>query len=115
MTTTAPYTLSINRNLDAEGYRFFPSSVRPDLVIVAKPNGGTYNTDLLNGTCDCAAGKRKMPCCHLREAKAHVPQMEAASNFTPAETTEARRILITTAAGFGSREAFEKARAADFD
>jgi len=104
MATIAIYTRSIDRNLTNEGYKFFPSSIRPDLVIVAKPNGnGAYTVDVQAGTCNCAAGKRGVKCCHLREASAQVAQ--------PKKPT----VVITTSAGFGSREAFEKARAADFD
>lgn len=91
------YTRSADRNLQAEGYKLFPSQIRPELFSVVKPDLTIYTVDLVAGTCDCAAGKRGVNCCHKREA-----------------AREKRVSENTNRPQFGT-EAYRKMVSADFD
>lgn len=101
MSILVNYVKSTDRNLNSEGYSFFPSSIRPELFTVAKPDqSGVYNVDTVRGTCDCAAGKRGTYCCHLREATARAVAAHAQAMADSFEN---------------DRAAFEKIRSLDFD
>ena len=88
------YTRSADRNLIAEGYKLFPSQVSPAIVSVVKPDATVYTVDLVAGTCDCAAGKRGVYCCHKRQAA-----KEAFQSSRPQAGTEEYRKMV--AADFG--------------
>ena len=93
MNLTSNYTRSADRNLIAEGYKLFPSQIRPELFSVVKPDLTVYTVDLVAGTCDCTAGKRGINCCHKRQA---ATEKRAAENPNrPAAGTEAYKKMVS--------------------